>query len=101
MNATTGLLLDYLRLILYPLTILAFCMIAANEYTTTKNWRRIAFLFGIILLLSLLLSLSLLGMMGVSAFEIESVKDFALTPIILFMCMATWFYVLKKSTVSN
>jgi glucose-6-phosphate-specific signal transduction histidine kinase len=88
-------LADYLRLILYPLTMLGFAMQIANEYSGKRDWRRILVLLGTVLLLAYLMIVNILTAIGADIGDIALIRDAALTPIILFLCVSIWAYIIK------
>ena len=87
------MLLVYLRLLLYPLAILGFSLQVANEYTGARDWRRIAVLLGPVILMSWLMAMNILDLTS-PGLDTMLIRDFTLTPIIIYMCVTIWLYIL-------
>jgi hypothetical protein len=91
-----GVLYDYVRLCLYPLAMLGFTLLIANEKTGNKDWYRIATLLGPVILLGYLLVMNLLTLAGTDIDDIATIRDYTLTPIITYMVISVWIYISRK-----
>ena len=94
---TLHYLLDYFRLVLYPIAILGFVLQIANEYTEKKCWRRIFALSAPVLLLTFLMVMNILTAFGIDADDLDVVRDATLTPILLLTCVAIWNYTIRST----
>jgi hypothetical protein len=90
-------LTSYIRLILYPLTIMGFIILIVNEYTTKKDLFRISSLVAIVFLFSYLFVTNLIALLGYGADYIIHLRTIYLTPIVALCCVSIWLYILLRN----
>jgi len=91
-------LIDYIRVIIFPLCALGFITSAVYEYQARRSKLRLAIMLTTALAMLVWMSLTIEAMVNPSLMELT--RDVAVTPIIFILTVLIWVYALARVHVS-
>jgi uncharacterized membrane protein len=87
-------LIDYIRVIIFPLCSLGFTVSAVYEYQARRSKLRLAIMLSTALAMLVWMSLTIEAMVNPTLMEIT--RDVAVTPIIFILTVLIWVYALLR-----